>query len=116
MYLDLSKGKINLVLCPTDLRYGYNKLSLLAQTTLGINVAQGNDWVIFISTRRNIAKIIHSDDTGTLLITRRLHQGLFQWLTAPAEGAPVKNIDREKLIKYLNGEDIEVKRSSFIKN
>ena len=95
MDLDFSKGKINLVLCPTDLRYGYNKLSLLAQTTLGINVAQGNDWVIFISTRRNIAKIIHSDDTGTLLI---------------------KNIDREKLIKYLNGEDIEVKRSSFIKN
>ena len=40
MDLDFSKGKINLVLCPTDLRYGYNKLSLLAQTTLGTLVSQ----------------------------------------------------------------------------
>ena len=38
MDLDFSKGKINLVLCPTDLRYGYNKLSLLAQTTCNWSV------------------------------------------------------------------------------
>lgn len=59
--LDLTKGKITLVLVPWDLRAGYYKLSQTAKNSLRIDVEEGNDWVVFISKHRNFAKIIHSD-------------------------------------------------------
>ena len=62
MNLDLSTGKISLILCPTDLRSGFNRLSAMALKYLSIDVSKGNDWVVFVSKRRNIAKIIHSVD------------------------------------------------------
>ncbi len=58
MNLDLSTGKISLILCPTDLRSGFNRLSAMALKYLSIDVSKGNDWVVFVSKRRNIAKII----------------------------------------------------------
>ena len=63
--LDISKGKVTLVLVPWDLRAGYYKLAQTAKFTLHIDVEKGRDWVIFISKHRNFAKIIHSDAGAT---------------------------------------------------
>ena len=76
MDIDLSKGNSTLVVAPTDLRYGYYSLAKVANEYLKIDVTKGNDWVVFVSKqKRCIAKIIHCDEHGSLLITRKLHTG-----------------------------------------
>ena len=67
--LDISKGKVTLVLVPWDLRAGYYKLAQTAKFTLHIDVEKGKDWVIFISKHRNFAKIIHSDASNLQIFT-----------------------------------------------
>lgn len=96
MNLDLSTGKISLILCPTDLRSGFNRLSAMALKYLSIDVSKGNDWVVFVSKRRNIAKIIHSDDKGSLMISRKLHTGCYQRLMADADGAASRALTKDK--------------------
>ena len=101
MNLDLSTGKISLILCPTDLRSGFNRLSAMALKYLSIDVSKGNDWVVFVSKRRNIAKIIHSDDKGSLMISRKLHTGCYQRLMADADGAASRALTKDKLLTLL---------------
>jgi len=115
MKLDF-EGTLNLVLCPSDLRLGYKRLASLANEALGIDVSKGKDWVVFISTKRNTAKIIHCDNKGSVMICRKLHEGVFQWLTAPANGPAMKTMDKDTLLKYLDGETIEIKRKNLLKN
>lgn len=43
MDIDLSKGKITLVVAPTDLRYGYYGLAKVANEYLKIDVTKCND-------------------------------------------------------------------------
>ena len=47
--IDFDKGNITLVLVPSDLRAGFDKLSAIALSRLNIDVSKGNDWVVFIS-------------------------------------------------------------------
>ena len=61
--LDLGKGQIVLVLVSMDLRAGYYRLAEIARQALNIDVERGNTWVVYVSKRRNFAKIIHSDTT-----------------------------------------------------
>ncbi|MDY5905102.1 MAG: IS66 family insertion sequence element accessory protein TnpB [Succinivibrio sp.] len=114
MNLDLSTGKISLILCPTDLRSGFNRLSAMALKYLSIDVSKGNDWVVFVSKRRNIAKIIHSDDKGSLMISRKLHTGCYQRLMADADGAASRALTKDKLIKYIDGNDLDFKMEHFL--
>lgn len=75
MDIDLSKGKITLEVAPTDLRYGYYGLAKVANEYLKIDVTKGNEWVVFVSKQRCMAKIIHCDEYGSLLITRKITSG-----------------------------------------
>ena len=113
--LDLTKGKITLVLVPWDLRAGYYKLSQTAKNSLRIDVEEGNDWVVFISKHRNFAKIIHSDTKGNILISRRLRQGCYQQSMAQVNDIATKSLSKDELIRYLNGDDLEVKRTNLFK-
>lgn len=113
MDIDLSKGKITLVVAPTDLRYGYYGLAKVANEYLKIDVTKGNDWVVFVSKQRCIAKIIHCDEYGSLPITRKLHLGRYQQLLLKAEGQASKEISVEELQSYLNGKELEVKRTNL---
>lgn len=115
MLTDMCTGNITLCTCGVDLRCGYLRLAAIAQEALNIDVSKGNDWVVFVSKRRNVAKIIHSDCYGTMLVTRYLHKGTYQKLLSLNTGAPVRTLSRANLISYLDGLDIEVKRTSFIK-
>ena len=84
--LDLGKGQIVLVLVSMDLRAGYYRLAEIARQALNIDVERGNTWVVYVSKRRNFAKIIHSDTKGNVMITRRLKIGAYQQLLAKATG------------------------------
>ena len=114
--IDFDKGNITLVLVPSDLRAGFDKLSAIALSRLNIDVSKGNDWVVFISKHRSFAKIIHADSNGSLLISRRLNSGRFQELMTRATGPAIETISKEELINYLNGKDLMVKRRNWLKN
>ncbi len=114
MHIDFSSGKVSLVLVKTDMRSGFDRLAGMASSYLGIDVMQGNDWVVFISKRGHLAKIIHADEKGSLLISRKLHQGCFQRLMSKITGPAVKSLSKDELERYLDGEQIEVKRTQFL--
>ncbi len=115
MHIDFSSGKVSLVLVKTDMRSGFDRLAGMASQYLGIDVMKGNDWVVFISKSGHMVKIIHADEKGSLLISRKLHQGRFQTLMAKITGPAVKPLSKDELERYLDGENIEVKRTGFLK-
>lgn len=112
---DLTKGKITVVVCPTDLRSGFFRLASISRNLLGIDILKGDDWVIFLSKSRRTLKMIHSDKTGTILVTRTLKQGCFQQLLCMATGPAVRQLTPDLLMKYLNGDDIDIKRTAMLK-
>lgn len=114
MLLDFSQGTISLVLVKCDMRLGFAKLSNLAQAYLGIDICAGNDWVVFISKSKHIAKIIHYDAQGSVVITRKLNHGVFQQLMSKIDGEAKKTLTVEELQSYIDGKEIEVNRTSFI--
>ena len=114
MHIDFSTGKVSLVLVKTDMRSGFNKLAGLASGYMGIDVMKGNDWVVFISKRGHTAKIIHADEKGSVLITRKLNIGCYQTLMAKATGPALKTLSKDELERYLDGDEIEVKRTGYL--
>lgn len=114
MKLDFSNCKITLVVAPIDMRAGFNRLALLADAFLGIDVLQGQDVVIFLSKRRKIAKIIWADSKGTSVVTRRLHVGCFESFLARNSGPASKDFTMEDLMSFLDGEPILVRRSTIL--
>ena len=114
MLIDFSQGTISLVLVKCDMRLGFAKLSNLAQAYLGIDICAGNDWVVFISKSKHIAKIIHYDAQGSVVITRKLNHGVFQQLMSKVGGQAKKALTVDELQSFLDGEKIEVNRTSFI--
>ncbi len=114
MHVDFGEGKVSLVLVRTDLRYGFEKLASIASGYLDLDVMQGQDWVVFISKSRHTLKMIHADEKGSLLITRKLHHGCFQKLLSRIDGVAVKTLSKKELESYLDGEKIEVERSGFL--
>ncbi len=113
--LNFEQDKITLVLCPVDMRCGFEKLAVISQNFLHINIYKGEDWVVFISKNNKRLKIIHCDAKGTLLLSRTLNEGHFQQLLTKVLGAPTRVLSRDELLRYINGEELEVKRSSFIR-
>ena len=58
MKIDFNNGKITLVIVPFDLRYGFYRLAQISAELLHIDINKGQDYVVFISKQRSIAKII----------------------------------------------------------
>jgi hypothetical protein len=104
---DLSGRKITLVLCPTDLRGGYGRLSLLAGACLNIDLAKKEDCIVFVSKSRTLCKVIYCDDAGTVLISRRLYRGRFQQLMAKVNTRPGRVLTIFELFEFLDGKYIE---------
>lgn len=115
MHIDFSQGKVSLVLVRSDMRSGFDRLAGIAAQFLGIDVMKGNDWVVFVSKSGHMVKIIHADEKGSLLISRKLHQGTYQTLMSKITGSAVKTLSKEELEQYLDGAKIEVKRTGLIK-
>ena len=77
MKINLANYRLHLVLCPIDMRRGFQSLSALADMALSVNVLEGRDCVIFVSKSRPLCQAIWSDDTGSMLLTRQLKNGRF---------------------------------------
>lgn len=106
--------RITLVLVPQDLRYGFNSLNAIAATCLNIKVSDGNDAVVFVSKSRNLCKVITCDEKGTVLITRRLHNGRYQELLAKVDSAAIQELSLAEFERYFDGDKIYEKRTSLL--
>ena len=114
MNIDFSHGTISLVLVKCDMRLGFAKLSNLALAYLGIDICAGNDWVVFISKSKHIAKIIHYDAQGSVVITRKLNHGVFQQLMSKVDEPAKKILTVDELQSYLDGKKLEMNRTSLV--
>jgi hypothetical protein len=99
---DLADRRITLVLCPTDLRGGYERLSLLASACLNIELTKKEDCIVFISKARTLCKVVYCDDAGTVLISRRLYRGRFQQLMAKVNTRPERVLTILELFEFLD--------------
>ena len=115
MKIDFTKQKLHLVITPLDMRLGFNCIYEITLVYLHIDVTKGNDYVVFISKSRRSAKIIGHDHKGSILIVRQLNQGRFEQLMGAAAGPAVKKLTAQELYLYLDGEDIEIKRTHLLK-
>ena len=73
--------KIWLALGRTDMRRGFNGLSLQIQETLRVDPNSGHLFV-FRGKRGDLIKAIWHDGQGGCLFAKRLEKGRFQWPTA----------------------------------
>ena len=116
MKLKFHAGRVTLVVSPVDMRSGFNRLAGLCRDLLGINVLEGNDYVVFVSKTCVMAKIIFADEQGSVLITRRLHQAHYQQLLMQASGPATQRLTIRDLERYLDGEPLQVRRQNLLKN
>ena len=93
MNIRFSGVHVTLVISPTDLRGGFHRLCSLAQDQLGINLSSGKEAVVFLSKTRKICKIVTTDEKGTMLLTRTLHNGRFEELNGSSRSAGQVHLD-----------------------
>ena len=87
-------------------------MALVAMNNLWKNILEQNCSTV---DGRCIAKIIHCDSKGNLLITRKLHHNKFQLLLARANGPAAEPLTAKKLESYMYGEPLEIARTSVLK-
>ncbi|MGC9336287.1 MAG: IS66 family insertion sequence element accessory protein TnpB [Anaerolineae bacterium] len=89
---------------PTDMRYGFPKLSMLAEHLMGQDPFSGHLFVFF-NRRGDKCKILFWDRTGFCLWYKRLEEGTFETLPAKPDQATIE-VDIAKLTWILEGIDL----------
>jgi len=89
---------------PTDMRCGFNKLSMLTETFMRQDPFSGHLFVFFNKTGDK-CKMLFWDRTGFVIWYKRLEEGTFEKLPGPA-GAFSIQIDAAKLTWLLEGIDL----------
>ncbi len=106
-----SSVRIFVAVAPADMRKGFDSLSALVRQ-LGGDPYSGHLHV-FLSRRRDRAKIITFERGGFVLWYRRLERGRFPRLQAEA-GTKTLSLDSGQLAMLLDGVDFsQVKRPPF---
>lgn len=116
MKLDFTRYSVTVVVCPVDLRKGYEGLAQIATSWLGVNLQAGPQLVVFISRSCNVVKMIAWDEYGSTTITRKLHAGRFQRLLMAADAPASRSLTMQLLERYLDGKPIDVKRTNLTRN
>lgn len=106
MKLDFADYRVTIAIVPVDLRAGYVRLSAIASCLMNIDVDQGRDVVVFMSKNRQLCK-------GHTLLNRRLNRGSFQKLLARAEDPNGMPVTKAEVLRYLDGQSVQVPRQSF---
>jgi transposase len=70
---------------PVDFRAGMDRLAALVQVTLRLDPFAG-DVFVFRSRRPDRVKLLVYDDTGLVLVTKRLEKGRFVWPSPATDG------------------------------
>ncbi len=96
--------KIYLAVGPTDMRYGIDSLTGLVRRRGEVDVFSGHLFV-FISRRRNRAKILFWDQGGFVLYYKRLEAGRFR-LPRLRPGAQTLRLSSTQLAMLLSGVDL----------
>jgi transposase len=91
---------------PVDMRKGFDGLSALVRNGFGADVYSG-DLFVFLSRRRELAKVLFWDGGGFVLVCKRLERSRFRRLTASGADKRVR-LDAVQLAMLLDG--IEVSR------
>lgn len=99
-----SSVKIYIYTQPTDMRSGFDKLSMLAQSFMLKDPFSGHLFVFFNRTA-NRCKILFWDRTGFCIWYKRLEEGTFERLKDTHGKASVE-VDISKLIWILEGIDL----------
>ena len=116
MNFDFRKGTITIVVSPTDLRCGFDRLSSIAITQLGIDVMKRKDLVVFVSRAQRMAKMIWTDAAGVNTLVRRLQAGRFERFLAKVDEPATRRFDYDDLMSFLDGKPIMVKRTKIHEN
>ena len=110
MNFDFSRGRITLVISPTDMRCGFNRLAGIALSQLNIQISRGRDFVVFVSRDSTLCKMIWADERGSSMLTRRLHARRFERFLARIDEAAIRPFTYDDLCAFLDGERIMVRR------
>ena len=99
-----SSVKVFLCTQPTDMRCGFNKLSMLAEHVMRLDPLTGHLFVFF-NKPGDKCKILWWDRTGFAIWYKRLEEGTFERLPGPDHAAALE-IDMAKLTWILEGIDL----------
>jgi len=101
--------KVYLAAGPTDLRAGFERLSVLVQAVLEQSATSGHVFV-FCNAPRTRIKILFWDGSGLWLLTKRLERGRFAWPASAAGStgsAPRRlTLPHSELTLLLSGIDL----------
>jgi transposase len=95
--------KIYLASTPTDMRKGFDGLMAIVRNQWEYDVFSGHLFV-FVSRRRNRAKILFWDRGGFVLYYKRLERGRFRLPKFDPDAVSVE-LDADQLTMLLNGID-----------
>lgn len=96
--------KIFIYTQPTDMRCGFNKLSMLAENFMRQDPFSGHLFVFFNKVGDK-CKILFWDRTGFVIWYKRLEEGVFEKLPS-APGSALMEVDIAKLTWILEGIDL----------
>jgi transposase len=101
--------KVYLAAGSTDLRAGFERLSVLVQAVLDECATSGHLFV-FCNAQRTRIKILFWDGSGLWLLTKRLERGRFAWPVSGAQGAETGGrrltLPHSELTLLLSGIDL----------
>jgi transposase len=101
--------KVYLACGATDMRKGFDGLSLLAQEALKQDPFSGSLFV-FRGKRGDLVKVLYWDGQGFCLFAKRLEKGRFIW---PVTRAGAVTLSPAQLSMLLEGIDWRAPRRSF---
>jgi transposase len=110
--------KVYLAAGATDLRAGFERLSVLVQAVLDQSAVSGHLFV-FCNAARTRIKILYWDGSGLWLLTKRLERGRYAWpaASAAAEAAETARsaprrltLAHSELLLLLSGIDLSKTR------
>jgi transposase len=94
---------------PTDMRKGFDGLSVLAQEALKLDPFSGS-FFIFRGKRGDLVKVLYWDGQGFCLFAKRLEKGRFVW---PLTKAGSVTLTPAQMSMLLEGIDWRAPQRSF---